>query len=91
MSNVIGLNGKTIESVESPVKAGTFEFHMHSNAESGEEVTKTTGYLKFGPQFIAVVDGPEDSANVVFACSTPLVKYVKRVTEDGTVEATLAP
>lgn len=93
MADVINLNGNKVSSVVTPVVLpGKFEFHFFATAVDGaEEVSVAEGYLKFGPQFIAVVDGPEDISNVVFACATPIVRFVRRVTEDGAIQATLSP
>lgn len=93
MAEIIGMNGSKISNDNKPsvIQPGKFEFHLYPQTPEGtEEVIETEGYLKFGPQFIAVVDGPEDLSNVVFAVATNLAKYVKRVTEDGSVEATLS-
>lgn len=93
MADIIGMNGSKIAGTITPVVLpGKFEFHFFAPAIDGaEEVCIAEGYLKFGPQFIAVVDGPEDISNVVYACATPIVRYVRRVTEEGTIEATLSP
>lgn len=63
--------------------SGTYNFVFFSQGGDGsvEDSAEATGFLKFGPQFLAVVDGPEDEASVVFACSTPTVKYIRKVTD----------
>jgi hypothetical protein len=73
------------------VTPGKYEFFFHPvsvDVPGGSE--RAEGYLKFGPQFLAVVDGPEDSAGVVFACSTPLVRFIRRIDSEDAVQATLA-
>lgn len=68
-----------------------YEIHFYPNlqGESGE-VERTKGFLKFGPQFIAVLEGPLDSDPVVFTVATPAVQFIKRVDVEGTVQGTLS-
>lgn len=76
---------------QSNIKPGDIEFHLLPYGDKPSEVVKAKGYLKFGPQFVAVVDGPEDQSNVETAVPTHLIQYVKRIGEEGNIEATLAP
>jgi len=77
--------------IKTRVAEGRYEFHLHPNENAEfDTVVEAEGYLKFGPQFIAVVDGPEDDSQVTFAVATPFVKYVKRVGEQGEVQGTLS-
>lgn len=70
-------------SKKSSVRSGTFELHLHPKLDGdADEVIKQSGYLKFGPQFIAVVDGPQDESQVLFAVQTHLVRFVKMLSED---------
>jgi hypothetical protein len=71
------------------VNSGTFEFHLISPDGNTETVT-ATGYMKFGPQFLAVVDGPEDDSMVLFATATHLVRYIRKVGSDGDTQGTLS-
>ena len=62
-----------------PVEA-EYEFHAYTSVDEGVSIpVKARGYLKFGPAFMAVADGPEDNANIKFAIQTNLVKYVRRI------------
>jgi len=70
------------------VNSGTFEFHLVSPDGNTETVT-ATGYMKFGPQFLAVVDGPEDDSMVLFATATHLVRYIRKVGLDGETQGNL--
>lgn len=99
--NVIDFQSKKKGGNEPPPEApkaqsGKYEFFFHSTGNDTNGVPipggseKTEGYLKFGPQFLAVVDGPEDWAAVVFACATPLVRHIKRICSEDSVQATLA-
>jgi hypothetical protein len=76
---------------ESKITPGTYEFHMYpvGDGENGE-VSVSEGFLKFGPQFIAVVDGPKDESNVIFAIATNAVKYVKKLDAENAIQATLS-
>ena len=65
----------------------TFEFHIMT--EGADEIVKADGFLKFGPQFLVVVDDYETAVEVVFSVALPLVKYVKRLDADAAVQATL--
>lgn len=54
------------------------------------EPVVATGYLKFGPQFIAICEGLDNESPVVFAAATQTVKYVKKIdATDGSVQGTL--
>jgi hypothetical protein len=89
--NVISFASKQPVKIETPkLLPGDFEFHVMNPGGTEEETCVVQGYLKFGPQFIAVVDGPEDHSNVTFAVATHLVKFVRRMGEDGSIQATLS-
>lgn len=90
VGNVIDFgNRKTVERPQ-PVSA-TYEFHLHPiGASEVGETEQATGFLKFGPAFIAVVDGPGDESQVTFAAATPMCKYIKRLSVNEEVQATLA-
>lgn len=95
MAEILDFNRKS--STETGPKAGKFEFSLHpneqdvANGDPGEVVT-AEGFLKFGPAFIAIVDGPEDTnTNFLFIIPTGLVKYVKRLGEEDHVAGTLSP
>lgn len=64
---------------------GTFEFHLV------DDTVTATGYLKFGPQFFAIVEGPEDDSLILFTCATHLVRYIRRLGDSGETTATLDP
>lgn len=81
-----GDSGTILNKIEA--KEATFDFHLFNGETEGAEVVRARGYMKFGPQFLAVVEGPEDGSQVVFACQTPLVRYIQRV-EDDTTQSTL--
>lgn len=68
---------------------GTFEFHMITPEGTNETVT-ASGYMKFGPQFLAVVEGPEDDSMVLFAVATHLVRYIKKLADDSSIQSTLS-
>lgn len=71
------------------VTNGTFEFHMITPEGTNETVT-ASGYMKFGPQFLAVVEGPEDDSMVLFACATQLVRYIRKIGDTGETQGTLS-
>lgn len=83
--------GTTMEAVKAA--SATYEFHIHpagmSDGSVAPDPQTATGYLKFGPAFIAVVDSPADDSQVVFAVSTPMVRFVKKI-EDGAIQGTLS-
>lgn len=97
--NVIDFNsrGKVPPGTSPKIVKGNYEFHFHpsgvqdpaGNTVEGE-VVSAQGYLKFGPQFIAVVDSDEDVATVLFAVATPMVKYVKKLDDENAIQATLS-
>lgn len=69
-----------------------YEFHFYPTIdEAGAgEVVKAKGYVKFGPAFIAVLDGPDpERSTIVFAVATQTIRYVKQVS-DGAIQGTLA-
>lgn len=71
--------------------SGDWEFHfLPTEEKSSGDVVKINGFLKFGPQFIAVVDGPDDDSAIIFAVPINLVKYVKKVSATGEVQGTLS-
>lgn len=73
------------------VKPGKFEIHIHPQGEGFDEVVEVAeGWIKFGAQFIAVTDLHDDASNVLFAIPTHLVRYIKRLGDDGEVKATLS-
>lgn len=76
----------------SPAKAYKYEFHFfQGDDDMPAEVVHTEGYLKFGPQFIAVLDGPNPELdNVLFTAMTSVVKYIKKIDESGTIQGTLS-
>jgi hypothetical protein len=92
------MNHNVITLLKSPevpaVKAGKYEIHFHDSMDGDKIVPGAMqlaeGFLKFGPQFIAVLEGPEDVSTVTFAVGTHVVKYIKRVSEDDAVQATLS-
>ena len=92
VTSLFGIQGNK----DSKPKSRTYEIHFFPMDTDEEgviipgDVIKIHGYLKFGPQFIAAVDGPEDTATVIFAASTPTVKYIKEVSETGEVQGTLS-
>lgn len=93
--NVISLDSRrnNKESKMSQVKPITYEFHFYPTVDepSEGEIVQASGYIKFGPAFIAVLDGPDAEMNaVVFAVATPTVKYVKQIDGIGTVQGTLS-
>lgn len=94
MADVIDFGNRSKAKTEDTapvIKEGTFEFYIHSeDTEPKGSLVQATGYLKFGPAFIAVVDTPEDTSNVLFAIQTNLVKYVKRISDEGHIEGTLS-
>lgn len=70
---------------------GLFEFHFYpSDTGFDPEVITSHGFLKFGPQFIAVLEGPEDFNNVSFTCATNSVKYIKKLGKDKEVQGSLS-
>ncbi len=77
--------------VPGPLKAH-WELHLHQTSpEAPVEVLIGEGYLKFGPAFTAIVEGPEDSSPPFVAVSSSMVKYIKRIVPlDGSVQATLS-
>ena len=86
--------GKTKTGGEEPpkpgVRPGKWEVHLHPLKEGLEDTVLTEfGFLKFGPQFIAIVEGHADESQVRFAVGTHLVKYVKMIAEDGSIQGTL--
>jgi len=96
MSDVIDFKSRN-KTTEVKVKPGKFQFHLFTSGATDKEgnelpgeVQQAEGYLKFGPQFIAVVDGPEDTASVVFAIQTPAVKYVKKVSSSDEIQGMLS-
>lgn len=67
-----------------------YEVHFYPTRDDVKgEVEITKGFLKFGPQFIAVLEGPLDTDPVVFTVATPAVQFIRRVTADG-IQATLS-
>lgn len=91
--NVIDFNSrKNMNDKTAPeFKPGKFEFHFFPIEDSSDgEVATATGFLKFGPQFIAVTEAHDDNSPVVFACATNTLKYVKRLDEDDSIQSTLA-
>lgn len=75
------------------VASGKWEFHLHpasAEASALPEVVSAEGYLKFGPQFIAIVEGPEDDSTILGVVALPLVRYVKRLGDLEEVQGTLA-
>lgn len=71
------------------------EYEVHFYPSMGEESTDglvvlATGFLKFGPQFIAILNGPQDTDPVVFSAATPAIQYIKQVDKTGTIQGTLA-
>lgn len=87
--------GKTPSRTTTPIKpriaSGKYEFHLYPSMDNEQDdLVGTEGFLKFGPQFIAVVDGPEDDSQVLFAVQTALVKYVKRLGSVGEIQGTLS-
>lgn len=97
MNNVIDFSKKP----EKPEpKPGKYEFHIHPSIVNPDVVASATieddlvtveGFLRFGPQFVAVTNGLLDDSDVVFAIQTPAVRYVKRIGEGGQIEGTLSP
>lgn len=69
-----------------------YEVHFYPSMNEGDEglVVLTKGFLKFGPQFIAVLNGPQDTDPVVFSAATPAIQYIKKVDVDGAVQGTLS-
>lgn len=94
--NIVDLSKiRSIQAVEKPKgSSGLFEIHMlpNANSTSGEQgtVERAKGFLKFGPGFTAIVEGPEDESPVTFAVVTNAIQYIKRIDEDGTVQGTLS-
>jgi len=75
-------------SVPDPIE---YEVHFYPVANDTKgEVVNTKGFLKFGPQFIAVLEGPNDTDAVVFTVATGAVQFIRRVDADGSVQATLS-
>lgn len=74
-----------------PQAPSKYEFHFFPTDDegSGEEVT-VEGYITFGPQFIAVLEDKSNLDRIKFACSSGIVKYVKRLDAEGTVQGTLS-
>lgn len=89
--NVIDLSSR--KKVETPVPEPIdYEVHFYPtmNEDSEGMVVLATGYLKFGPQFIAILNGPQDTDPVVFSAATPAIQYIKKVDGSGSVQGTLA-
>ena len=67
--------------VEGPIE-GIYEFNLYgTDSEPSPAPVFAEGFLKFGPQFIAVTDGPEIESTILFAAQTAVVKYLQRVEE----------
>lgn len=92
MSEVIDFkSGKKLNTQPTlDLTANTYEFHFFPEDGFEPEVLNVTGYLKFGPQFIAVTSGPDDTSQVVMACQTNCVKFVKRIDPENIVQGTLS-
>ncbi len=74
-----------------PPEAIDYEVHFYPpNLESEGLVVRSKGFLKFGPQFIAILNGPQDTDPVVFSASTPAIQYIKKIDETGSVQGTLS-
>lgn len=90
--NVISLVDKKAETEKAKPLPSKYEVHFYPSIDgvADSDVQETTGFLKFGPQFIAVLEGPLDSDAVVFTVATPAVKFIKRVDSEGSVQGTLS-
>lgn len=90
--NVISLNGKKAEIEKAKPTPLMYEVHFYPSldGEVDSDVQTAGGFLKFGPQLIAILDGPLDTDSVVFAAATPVVKFIKRVDSEGSVQGTLS-
>lgn len=96
--NVIPFRSKNTDATPAKAagpEAGIYEFHLYgSESDPIPLPVVAEGYLKFGPAFIAVTEGPEDVSTIIFAAQTNVVKYLERVelfvepeTEDGAPDA----
>lgn len=90
--NVISLNGKKVEIEKAKPQAFTYEVHFYPNIDGAvdSDVQTATGFLKFGPQLIAILDGPLDTDLPIFTVATPAVKFIKRVDSEKSVQGTLS-
>jgi hypothetical protein len=69
-----------------------YEIHFYPTMDEGSDglVVVSSGFLKFGPQFIAILDGPQDSDPVNFSAATAAIQYIKKVDATGAVQGTLS-
>lgn len=58
----------------------TYEITLHGTEHVPDPVPLVaTGYLKFGPAFIAVAGNVDDQNDIVIAVALGMVKFIKRV------------
>lgn len=75
-------DGPFIPEKKSGPEAGLYEFNMYgTEAEPMPAPVFAEGYLKFGPHFIAVTEGPEPESTILLAVQTGAVKFLQRVDE----------
>ena len=95
-NNVIDLKSRTVKASEQP-KPSKYEFHFHPSGEVDlnggiipGEIVEGEGFLKFGPQFVVVVETPDDNSPVILVVSTRVIQYIKRIGSDNEIQATLS-
>ena len=87
--NVINLGDRKPVATPAP-QAIEYEIHFYRSIDDEPGLVVTaTGHLKFGPQFIAILNGPLDTDPVVFSAATPAIQYIKQV-DQGVVQGTLS-
>lgn len=77
--------------ISTPPQPFEYEVHFYPTIDAGEGlVVSAKGFLKFGPQFIAILNGPLDNDPVVFSAATPAIQYIKKIDAEGSVQGTLS-
>ena len=75
-------DGPFVTEKKSGPEGGLYEFHLYgTEADPVPAPVFAEGYLKFGPHFIAVTEGPEPESTILFAAQTNVVKFLQRVDE----------
>lgn len=87
--NLSSVKGGKEEEKTKPLP-GTWEFHLHPTDDGPEDVVTAKGFLKFGPQFLAVTSSSEDDAPMVAVVALPLVRFCKRIDAEEAIQGTLS-
>lgn len=81
MADIINLNGEKISKEDSGPKSGKWRFYIYPQQDGAQDLDEqeAEGWVKFGPMFTAVTEGPEDTSTVVLAVATATIKYVRKL------------